>query len=86
MMLLSYSRILQSGNNIRIRIISKRSPSDYRVTPLPRTIAHGVVVDRWIEKSDLWHLQHRIYQQISVNAAFLPDKVMREEAAKTTTD
>lgn len=50
---------------------------------LPRTIGHGVVVDRWIKKEARWYLQHRIYQQMSVNAAFLPDNAMREVSAKT---
>ena len=58
-------------------------PSEEFDSLLPRTIAHGVVVDRWIKKEGRWYLQHRIYQQMSVNGAFLPDNAMREEAAKT---
>lgn len=50
---------------------------------LPRTIGHGVVVDRWVRQGDRWYLKHRVYQQMSVNAAFLPDKAMREKAAQT---
>ena len=50
---------------------------------MPRTIGHGVVVDRWIKQSDRWYLQHRIYQQMSINSAFLPDSNMREDAART---
>lgn len=50
---------------------------------LPRIIGHGVVVDRWIRKEDRWYLQHRIYQQMSINATFLPNTDMRESAAKT---
>ena len=50
---------------------------------LPRTIGHGVVVDRWIKKEARWYLQHRVYQQMSINAAFLPDNALWEEAAKT---
>ncbi|MDJ0635976.1 MAG: nuclear transport factor 2 family protein [Xenococcaceae cyanobacterium MO_188.B29] len=61
----------------------KESPSEELDSLLPRTIAHGVVVDRWIKKEDIWYLQHRVYQQMSVNSAFLPDSAMREETAKT---
>ncbi|MGK7950436.1 MAG: nuclear transport factor 2 family protein [Xenococcaceae cyanobacterium] len=59
------------------------SPKTELDSLLPRTIAHGVVVDRWIKKEERWYLQNRVYQQMSVNAAFLPDNTMREEAAKT---
>lgn len=59
------------------------SPSEELDSTLPRTIGHGVVCDRWIRRENRWYLQHRVYQQMSVNAAFLPDKSMREEAAKT---
>ena len=59
------------------------SPSEELDSLLPRTIGHGVVVDRWIRKEDRWYLQHRVDRQMSVNAAFLPDKAMREKAAKT---
>ena len=60
------------------------SPSPELDSQLPRTIAHGVVCDRWIKKSERWYLQHRIYQQMSVNAAFLADDAMREAAAQTS--
>ena len=50
---------------------------------LPRTIGHGVVVDRWLYQGDRWYLKHRVYQQMSINATFLPDKGMREQAAHT---
>ena len=59
------------------------SPSEKLDSLLPRTIGHGVVCDRWIRKEDRWYLQHRVYQQMSVNAAFLPDDAMREAAAQT---
>ena len=59
------------------------SPSEELDSLLPCTIGHGVVCDRWIRKEDRWYLQHRVYQQMSINAAFLPDNAMREEAAKT---
>ncbi len=58
-------------------------PSEELDSLLPRTIGHGVVVDRWIKKEEHWYLQYRVYQQMSVNSAFLPDSVMREEVAKT---
>ena len=47
------------------------------------TLLNIVVCDRWIRKEDRWYLQHRVYQQMSVNAAFLPDSTMGEEVAKT---
>lgn len=50
---------------------------------LPRIIGQGVVVDDWIRKKDQWRLKHRRYDQISVNAEFLPDKDARERAALT---
>ncbi|MEO0835887.1 MAG: nuclear transport factor 2 family protein [Cyanobacteria bacterium J06642_3] len=59
------------------------SPSEELDPLLPRTIAHGVVVDRWIKKENRWYLQHRVYQQMSVNGAFLPDDATRQAAAKT---
>lgn len=58
------------------------SPGEEIDSLLPRTIGHGVVCDRWIKKSDRWHLQHRIYQQMSINAAFLSDKALRGEAQR----
>ena len=58
------------------------SPSEELDSALPRTIGHGVVVDRWIRK-ERWYLKHRVYQQMSVNASFLPDKTMRDDAAQT---
>ena len=59
------------------------SPSEELDSLLPRTIGQGVVVDRWIRQEARWYLQHRVYQQMSINAAFLPDKAKRDEAAKT---
>ena len=59
------------------------SPSEQLDFLLPRIIGHGVVIDRWIKKEERWYLQHRVYQQMSVYAAFLPDKAMRDEAAQT---
>lgn len=59
------------------------SSTDQFNSSLPRTIAHGVVCDRWIKKLDRWYLKNRVYQQMSVNSAFLPDNAMREAAAKT---
>ncbi|MBE9048351.1 nuclear transport factor 2 family protein [Pleurocapsales cyanobacterium LEGE 10410] len=59
------------------------SPSEELDSLLPRTIGHGVVRDRWIKQNDRWYLQHRIYQQMSINSAFLPDGNMREDAART---
>ncbi|MGV2826941.1 nuclear transport factor 2 family protein [Myxosarcina sp. GI1(2024)] len=59
------------------------SPSEQLDLLLPSTIGHGVVVDRWMRKQDRWYLQHRVYQQMSINSAFLPDRVKREEAART---
>ena len=58
------------------------SPSEELDSVLPRTIGHGVVVDRWIRK-ERWYLKHRVYQQMSVNAAFLPDETMRDDAARS---
>ena len=59
------------------------SPSEELDSLLPRTIGHGVVCDRWIKQNDRWYLQHRVYQQMSINSAFLPDSNMRENAART---
>lgn len=50
---------------------------------LPHTIGHGVVCDRWIRQKDRWYLQHRVYQQMSINGDFLPDNAMREKASQT---
>ncbi|MEM7553021.1 MAG: nuclear transport factor 2 family protein [Cyanobacteria bacterium P01_A01_bin.84] len=58
-------------------------PSKELDSLLPRSIGHGVVVDSWIYQENRWYLKHRVYQQMSVNAAFLLDKTMRDEAAKT---
>ena len=59
------------------------SPSEELDSLLPRTIGHGVVCDRWIKQNDRWYLQHRVYQQMSINSAFLPDSNKREDAART---
>jgi hypothetical protein len=59
------------------------SPTTELDSLLPRTIGHGVVVDRWIKKLESWYLQHRVYQQMSVNTAFLPNDAMGEAAAQT---
>ena len=59
------------------------SPNEELDSLLPRTIGHGVVCDRWIKQNDRWYLQHRVYQQMSINSAFLPDSNMREDAART---
>ncbi|MBE9116580.1 nuclear transport factor 2 family protein [Lusitaniella coriacea LEGE 07157] len=58
------------------------SPTEKLDSLLPRIIGHGVVRDRWIRQEDRWYLKHRVYQQMSINAAFLPDKAMREKAAQ----
>lgn len=60
------------------------SPNEELDSLLPRTIGHGVVCDRWIRQKGSWYLQHRVYQQMSINGDFLPDKVMREKASQTS--
>jgi hypothetical protein len=59
------------------------SPNEKLDSLLPRTIGHGVVCDRWIRQQDRWYLRHRVYQQMSINGDFLPDKAMREKASQT---
>lgn len=59
------------------------SPNEEIDTNLPRIIAQGVVVDRWVCQEERWYLQHRVYQQMSINAVFLADKAKREEVART---
>jgi hypothetical protein len=59
------------------------SPNEKLDSLLPRIIGHGVVCDRWIHQKGRWYLQHRVYQQMSINGDFLPDKAMREEASQT---
>ena len=59
------------------------SPNEAMDAALPRIIGHGVVVDRWIRQNNQWYLQHRVYQQMSINSTFLPDSKKRQEVAQT---
>lgn len=59
------------------------SPSEEIDSVLPRIIGHGVVVDSWVSRDTRWYLRHRIYQQMSINSAFLPDSKKREDVAIT---
>ena len=59
------------------------APSQTMDSMLPRIIGQGVVVDSWMLRENRWYLRHRIYQQMSINASFLPDSDQREAVAQT---